>query len=279
LNCRWRCTGAGLGNMGGFYQGKGGKGGAAGAAASAASPAGATLPNGLVRKLQALNYPEVDSASLEGQAYCKIVLFLEEEKIRLYEKIDRGPLRSFTKAWYEAATNYAKELGVPFEGLSEKDFPAKLRMLNGLLNIAVHDIFRDKLEADELVDAVPPQRAAVGEKQRLGALIPALNQLMEFFSLPTLEPTAIDADVLAALRCVQVRVDPKEADEVRLDLNSLPLGMEVNNPEMRKAVAVLRLLHGWDLQQLQVNINTVINELQQLTANPQTDSRLGRVGR
>eukprot|EP00930_Biecheleria_cincta_P064019 TRINITY_DN4957_c0_g1_i1.p1 TRINITY_DN4957_c0_g1~~TRINITY_DN4957_c0_g1_i1.p1 ORF type:complete len:266 (+),score=68.37 TRINITY_DN4957_c0_g1_i1:75-872(+) len=265
--------------MGGFYQGKGGKGGAAGDASSAAAPAGATIPSSLIRKLQALDYPEVSSASLDGQAYCKIVLFLEEEKIRLYEKIDRGPLRSFTKAWYEAATNYAKELGVPYEGLSEKDFPAKLRMLNGLTNIAVHDIYRDKMEADELMDACPPQRAATGEKQRLGQLIPPLNQLMEFFSLPTLEPNALDADVLAALKCVQVRVDPKEAEEVKLDLNSLPLGMEVSNPEMRRAVAVLRLLHGWDLQQLQVNINTVINELQQLTANPQTDSRLGRVGR
>jgi len=266
--------------MGGFYQGKGGKGGATGAATSAAAPAGATLPNSVLRKLQALDFPEVSSASLDGQAYFKIILFLEEEKIRLYEKIDRGPLRTFTKAWYEAATNYAKELGVPYEGLSEKDFPAKLRMLNGLTNIAVHDIYRDKVEADELMDAVPPQRGATnGEKQRLGQLIPPLNQLMEFFSLPTLESNALDADILAALRCVQVRVDPKEADEVKLDLSNLPLGMEVNNPEMRKAVAVLRLLHGWDLQQLQVNINTVINELQQLTANPQTDSRLGRVGR
>ena len=31
--------------------------------------------------------------------------------------------------------------------------------------------------------------------------------------------------------------------------------------------------------QLQVNINTVINELQQLTANPQTDSRQSRACR
>lgn len=73
----------GAGAMGGFYQGKGGKGGAAAAAAAPAAPAaegGDGLPGGLKRKLQALGYPELGSVSLSGQAYMKVILWLEEER-------------------------------------------------------------------------------------------------------------------------------------------------------------------------------------------------------
>eukprot|EP00913_Durusdinium_trenchii_P019692 g18512.t1 len=227
--------------MGGFYQGKGGKGGAAAAAAAPAAPAaegGDGLPGGLKRKLQALGYPELGSVSLSGQAYMK-------EKIRLYEKIDRAPLRKFDKSWYEAD------------------------------------------EANQLQNAVPQgSQGTQAAKQRLGELLPSLNSILQIFSLPQLPQDAQDVGrvsfvvwAFGCLKCVLVRVSPTSADEPTLDLQKLPLGVDVADPEVRKAVAVLRLLHGLELQQLQVNINTVINELQQLTANPQTDSRLGRVGR
>jgi len=281
LGCSGR-PGVILEEMGGFYQGKGG--GKGGAPAAAATPtadraAGDDLPGGLKRKLQALNYPELSAACLSGQAYMKIILWLEEEKIRLYEKIDRAPLRKFDKSWFEAVAKYARELGVPAEGLSEKDLKVKLSVLNGLTNLAIHDIYRDQDEANELANAVPQKQEVLGPKQRLGQLLPALNRIMSCFNLPMLPEDAVDTDTVAALRCILVRVAPTSAEEPTLDLQKLPLGVEVRDGEVKKAVAVLRLLHGLELSQLQVNINTVINELQQLTANPQTDSRLGRVGR
>lgn len=231
------------------------------------------------RKLQALGYPELGSVSLDGQAYMKVILWLEEEKIRLYEKIDRAPLRKFDKSWFEAVGKYAKELGVPADGLTEKAINVKLNVLNGLTNLAVHDIYRDQDEANQLQNAVPHHAPAAGPKQRLGELLPALNRILGTFELPQLPQDAMDTDILAGLKCALVRVAPTGAEEPTMDLRKLPLGIDVVDPEVRKAVAVLRLLHGLELQQLQVNINTVINELQQLTANPQTDSRLGRVGR
>ena len=36
---------------------------------------------------------------------------LGQEKIRLYEKIDRAPLRKFDKSWFEAVAKYAKAEG------------------------------------------------------------------------------------------------------------------------------------------------------------------------
>lgn len=274
------------GDGGGFYSGKGGgkkgKGGqtSAGAAAAPIIP----LPAGLVRKLEALGYPEVASASLGGQAYCKIVLWLEEEKIRYYEKHLRRVLRDFNKGWYTHVEEYCKELNVPAEGLNEKNMTLKLNVLNNLTNLAIHDIYRDKVEAGELALAAPAKAAGADvseEKQRLGHLISPLNRLLECFGLPQLPPDAVDTDSIAALRCIHTRVCVPEqnADASYLDIDQLPVGLQIDDPDVKRAAAVLRLLHGIELQQLQVNINQVINELQQLTADPKTDARLGRVGR
>jgi RLL motif-containing protein 1 len=267
---------------GGFYSGKGkgsSKGGGKGGSAPAAS--GPPLPSGLIRKLEALGYPELAAASLSGQAYCKIVLWLEEEKIRYYEKFDRKALRDFGKAWFSHVQDYCKELNVPAEGLSDKNPSVKLNVLNNLTNLAIHDIYRDKVEAGELTLSAPAKAAGdEGEdKQRLTNLVPALNRLLECFGLPQLPQQPTDTDTVAALRCVHTRIcAPEQGSAVTLDLENLPVGLQIDDPEVRKAAAVLRLLHGIELQQLQVNINQVLNELQQLTANPKTDARLGRVG-
>lgn len=269
-----------MGDGGGFYAGKG-KGGAKGGGKAAPSAAGPPLPGGLVRKLEALGYPEIASASLGGQAYCKMVLWLEEEKIRFYEKFDRKALRDFNKAWYSNVQDYCRELNVPAEGLSEKNAAVKLNVLNNLTNLAIHDIYRDKVEAGELTLSAPAKAAGTDglEKQRLTGLVPALNRLLECFGLPQLPQEPTDTDTIAALRCIHTRIcAPAQAEGTSLDLDNLPVGLEIDDPDVKRAAAVLRLLHGIELQQLQVNINQVINELQQLTANPKTDARLGRVG-
>lgn len=271
---------------GGYYAKGAGKGGGGGGGATAAAPAGDRrvpgddLPAALRRKLQALSYPDLGSAHLSGQAYCKIVLWLEEEKIRLLDKIDRVPLRNFNRGWYDAAADYAKELGVPTDGFCEKDLRAKLSVLNSLTNLAIHDIYRDKVEAAELSAAPLAKQTPEGPKQRLQGVIAPVNRLLASFSLPELADDADDTDTLAALRCIQARVcPPKEAPGVPLDLDELPIGLQVADAGVKRAAAVLRLLHGRELQELQVNVNQVINELQQLTADPKTDARLGRVGR
>jgi len=253
-------------------------------APKAVSPAGGPLPGALTRKLEALKYPEIQNIALDGQNFCKIVLWLEEEKIRYYDKNERRNLRDFGKAWYTYAADYCKELGVVAEGLDEKNVAVKLRVLNGLVNLAIHDIYRDKVEAGELQAAPPPKGVAVASDkaaQKLQDLISPLNRLLEAFSLPKLPEAAADADIIAALQCIHVRVCPPPAKDsgTALDLDKLPVGIEVADPEVKRAACVLRLLHGNELQTLQVHINQVINELQQLTAEPNIDARLGRVGK
>jgi RLL motif-containing protein 1 len=42
---------------------------------------------------------------------------------------------------------------------------------------------------------------------------------------------------------------------------------------------VMRMLHVQELRRLQDSVNATIVSLQEFTANPKTDARLGRVGR
>jgi len=248
--------------------------------AGSAGSAGSALPRALLRKLEALSYPDLGSASLSGDAYCKIILWLEEEKIRFYEPNQRKGLREFDAGWLAKLASYAKELSVPADKLVDDEPSAKLRVLSGLTNLAIHDVYRDKAESNTLVLVAPakPVAGGVDGRQYLQDLVPELNKLLDQYSLPKLQPDAIDTDTVAALRCIKTRMCHKGKGTVDLDMAQIPIAVEVDDPEVKKAAGMLRLLHNIEMGQLQVNVNQVLNELQQLTANPKTDARLGRVG-
>ena len=51
------------------------------------------------------------------------------------------------------------------------------------------------------------------------------------------------------------------------------------DPVLKEACKILRLLHLTNLRSLQNEINNTIELVQSATANPKTDTRLGKVGR
>ena len=59
----------------------------------------------------------------------------------------------------------------------------------------------------------------------------------------------------------------------------MELGLDIDEPVLRDATKVLRLLHINELRKLQTQINEAIVAAQTVTANPKTDQSLGQVGR
>ena len=57
------------------------------------------------------------------------------------------------------------------------------------------------------------------------------------------------------------------------------LGFDTGDDDVNEAAKILRLLHIQDLRRLQTMINECIVAIQSITANPKTDTRLGKVGR
>jgi len=62
-------------------------------------------------------------------------------------------------------------------------------------------------------------------------------------------------------------------------IDDYPPGFDTGDRELNQAASLLRLLYVADLRKLQDEVNTLISQMQEYTANPKTDSSLGKVGR
>jgi RLL motif-containing protein 1 len=61
-------------------------------------------------------------------------------------------------------------------------------------------------------------------------------------------------------------------------LQESDLGFDTGDYVLNEAAKVLRLLFVHDIRNLQTRINEIIVSAQKVTANPKTDTRLGKVG-
>lgn len=59
----------------------------------------------------------------------------------------------------------------------------------------------------------------------------------------------------------------------------LDLGFDLSDPVLNKAAKILRMLYIHNLRDLQTKANELIVAVQNVTANPKTDTKLGKVGR
>lgn len=71
----------------------------------------------------------------------------------------------------------------------------------------------------------------------------------------------------------------KDVDVEIPELDDLPLGFDSGDQIVNRAAKVMRCLHVRQLRQLQDEINGVVSEMQAITSNPKTNSKLGQVGR
>lgn len=62
-------------------------------------------------------------------------------------------------------------------------------------------------------------------------------------------------------------------------LSTMPIGFDIEDQQLHPVVCAMRLLYVRRLRALQDEINSIISDMQTLTADPKTDSSLGRVGR
>lgn len=58
----------------------------------------------------------------------------------------------------------------------------------------------------------------------------------------------------------------------------MDLGFDLGDYVLNRAAKILRLLYIHDLRNLQTKINEAIVAVQSITANPKTDTKLGKVG-
>lgn len=63
-----------------------------------------------------------------------------------------------------------------------------------------------------------------------------------------------------------------------VQFGNISFGLDIKSPNVSNAADVLRYLFIHDLRDLQTRINECLVSVQALTANPKTDTKLGKVG-
>lgn len=244
------------------------------------------------RKLLALNFHSTDNFNFnDTDEFRNLIVWLEDQKICHYKIENRHKLRK-TKAkdWTASFQQYINDLGCSFK-LNEE-----YAVLDWLLGYAV------RLEYSENVEKYSECVAsAVKKKQTNAPTMVAANPLdnLNFDSeefrdevklLAQLLGIANHPDNLVTLQAVTkvvhdrlstsaIETSTKKPKQGKpYPLQELDLGFDSGDYVLSQACKILRLLFIQDLRLLQTKINEAIVAVQIVTANPKTDTKLGKVG-
>ncbi len=248
----------------------------------------------LRRKLQALDYPEADAYQPEDENKFKsLIVWLEDQKIRHYTVETREPLRKTSSPqWRQALNQYLTDLDLG--GMANSGSNAEISDM--LLGMAVRYEYCDNVEkfskaSSDLVKSEQKQAPKIVTANPLDKLdfssaefITGVNALADRLKVSKHSNHLITLEACAAL--IKKRYS-KEAikHEAFKQKTGLPFpfqevdqSFDCGDYVLNQAAKILRLLFICDIRDLQTKINECIVAVQTVTANPKTDTRLGKVG-
>jgi len=244
------------------------------------------------RKLKSLGFSDPDHFNIEDEKKLRsLVIWVEDQKIRHYTIDTRKPLRQIEDpGWPQVFLAYLAALSCPFP--PSPPAPA----LDWLLSVAVQLEYADNADKYNTHTAsrvlgernAAPKVVSDNPLDNLDFASPdfksGIASLAECLGVPPHPDPLVTLQALSHVvttRLSQQALDnpPPKIEGNAVTLSSINLGFETGNNAIDNAGKVLRLLYIQDQRQLQTLINECIVETQKVTANPKTDSRLGRVGR
>ncbi|XP_043272913.1 RNA transcription, translation and transport factor protein [Venturia canescens] len=243
------------------------------------------------RRLKTLNYLDWDKVNgNEPQHFRKLVVWLEDQKIRHYTIQDREDLRNIgNEKWQNAFAKYLEDLECPIKTCS-------LDQLEWLLGLAIRLEFEDDLKKYQNIKgkltetkaaAVPTIKSTnpldnldfesnefksgVRNVAQLLNVTQHVNHLITLDACSKLVCQRLNSVALANPSFVVVKGKPYPITEI-------DLGFNMGDRVLNNAAQALTLLYIQDLRNLQTKINEAIVSVQSITANPKTDTKLGKVG-
>jgi len=255
-----------------------------------ASPCASFVRN----KLRALEYNQLDTFSLSDEKEIqKLVVWLEDVKIRFYKIEERGSLRNYNENWIKELYKYLQNLKCPRKYSEQLNQKEKLIVLDWLLNHAISLQYKDnsaqynsnaeflrkqsgssKLEDETIYDS--PEFKAEIESLSKTLQIPqhSDHRVVLKTILEIVEKKFSEEKIKEAL---QNKDKTKTSNELSPEI--FPLGFDTGDPQVNECATVLRLLYIEDQKVLQTKINELLVEIQNYTANPKTDTSLGKIGK
>ena len=251
------------------------------------------------RRLQALQFPQYKTFDVSNTLqYRTLVVWLEETKIRVYEIEQRKGLRNVnSEAWNAALSEYLTELECPWS-VEANDQQRMNIIMEWLIGQAISSVYSDNAETlnnikgkgDEKTKTVkratksvevrkPPELDCSSPEFR--AKLVSFAQKLGIEKADTMESAVLLNIIRHRVRSSQQSAESKQMTlpEARKQLREISLGFSTGDDVVDDAAKVLRLLYINDLRDLQTAINEITISVQELTADPKTNAKLGKVGR
>ncbi|XP_045475401.1 RNA transcription, translation and transport factor protein [Harmonia axyridis] len=241
--------------------------------------------------LKVLGYPAVDTLNLKDEAtFKKIVVWIEKNKIKLAGQDTVNTLSNpNSNNWRTAFDKYKEFLGLP-SLLSTDD-----ECLIWLASYAVQEQYSKKKNEynkysvqEDIKPEITPKITAENPLDNLDfrsdEFKEGINKIAKLLNI-TPHP-----DVSITLKAVRLLIterftlealkNPEQfiVEGTPFPLDSADLGIDVGDPVLKHAAKILRMLFIQDLRNLQTRANELIVKAQNVTANPKTDTKLGKVG-
>jgi len=245
------------------------------------------------RKLTALGYHGADNFDPQSQTdYRSLVIWLEDQKVRHYKIEDRLGLRTIeSDNWSKSFLKYLNDIGCPIISNTSEE------ILDWLVGFAVRLEFGDQAEEYRKFDssfikncrADQPRLVSNNPLDNLDFSTPefqaGVNNLADFLKIQKHPDHLITLQAIC--KFVAQRLNPKAIQSPEsivpegqpFKFREHSLGFDTGDMVLNDAAKVLRLLYINDLRGLQTKVNEAIVAVQAVTANPKTDTRLGKVGR
>lgn len=234
------------------------------------------------RKLRALKYHNVDVNIQDEEQWRNLIVWLEDQKIRLYKIEDRKNLKDICSGkWDKALNQYLDDLSC------ETDRSNRNSLCDWLLGTAVRQEYGENVEKFKSMQTEANTSDATDDPfAHLDVNSPdfkvGLLSLCQLLKIPQ------HYDPVTSLQAISILIKERLSEEAQdatleegedFDLKGYEVGFETRDEVLNNASCILRLLHLQELRELQTRINEVIVSVQSITANPKTDQRLGKVGR
>jgi len=222
------------------------------------------------RKLYALGHPNPEENYQEESRQKSLVIWLEGQFINAYKPEDRACLKETESAdWNDNFRNYLVHVECPHTDNLKYQ-------IEWLLAKAI----QLKYQEDPTYSKYSPgqeKMAKVPHEFREGLAMIAKKLQVQVY-LDDLV-VSLEACKLVVEALVTSRDDLEKLRNKMLPKEKLPLGFDLGDKALNEAALVLRLLHIDQLRKLQNDANRALVKIQQITANPITDTNLGQVGR
>lgn len=264
-------------------------------------------------RLRALRHPGAFEFDVSEPAQAAaLYAWLEDHHIRQLPLGERGPLRAGAP---EAIRAYLVECQAPVAIVAHLEAGRHRHVCSWLLGIALAFEYGDKHQEYEQAyrSACPAGTPSVPAKSLIAADDPELKLLAEALQLPVEADSmqTLNSIIKAARKLPRHRPpivpavpvahapplpplpracgQPKSAGRAQkptgtaalapLGEEAFPLGFSLGTEPLDNVARVLRMLHVQRLRAVQDAVNAVTECMQEFTANPKTDTRLGKVGR